>query len=202
MDDCISNDLSALLLVQFAVEHLAILLLVDLLAILLTAGALVGLLNIPRKEAGADLILHIHTVVGGGLILLVLVGGDPTHLIIAGTDPTLALVHLTVGPQMIATIEGVSDPTLHMTPGMMTVTIESEVAPTHHTTMGMTHRIEDIDIVHFLQALHHLGGEAIGEATHGASLPRGLAQGEVIRAVTHLDQGSRGGATPGAYPQN
>ncbi|KAJ0021579.1 hypothetical protein Pint_32605 [Pistacia integerrima] len=207
---------------KFAVERLAILLLVDLLATLLTAGALVSLLNIPQREAGADLILRIHTVVGRGLILLVIVGGDPTHLIIAGADPTLALVHLTVGRQMIATIEGVTDPTLQMTPGTMTVTIEGEIAPTHHTTIGTrtltiegaiaptpqlttgtSHWIEDIDIVHFLLALHHLGGEALGEAIHVASLPvRGLAQGEVMHAVSRLDKGSREGATPGAYPQN
>lgn len=175
----------AFLLVQFAVEHLAIRLVVDLLATLLTVGALVGLLGIPLKEAGADLILHIHTGAVGGLILLIIVGGGPTPLIIAGTDPILARSHLTTGPQMIATIGGATDPTLHMTPGTMTATIEGVIALTRHTITGMIHQTEGIGI-QFLEALHHLGGEAI----HVASLRReGQAQGEAIHAVSHLDQG-------------
>ncbi len=90
---------------------------------------------------------------------------------------------------MIATIGGATDPTLHMTPGTMTATIEGVIALTRHTTIGMIHQTEGIGI-QFLEALHHLGGEALGEAIHVASLRReGQAQGEAIHAVSHLDQG-------------
>lgn len=167
--------------------------------------------------------IHLNEA-GADLTLLTTVGVDPIHLIMGGTDHILVLILLTVGLQMaaiegvsapthhmtqdmmIATIQGGNDPTLHITRGMMMATIEGGIDPTLHMTLGMillmNVTIEDTDIIQFLEVLHHQEG-ALGGAILVVSPPnRREAQDQAILTAFLLDQGARGGATLGAYPQD